>query len=500
MAQVPETSFRLEYNGVNVTADFSPYVLEVEFNDALEGESDDASILLENTDERFNNDWKPTKRDKFKLWISSNEQEMFCGTFTTDECDFTWAPNTCKMKGLAAASNSPIRTNKNRQLEELTLRQIAQTIADENGLTLVDGNANSQITINLDRERAALSSAASTIRSAVASNDRNTYISQAPPVYISLKATAESIIAKGFPEEGTLILTSIKIASGLYYGGSLPDIATAKGIVLEFCGKLNSIVSKLTNRTYQRTQSTLENIQVGAISQIEETDIAFLYKLGYEYGIIFNVRDTDLVFVNMYDLDKAEGITKLTKAQFKPGSLNIKDTMTGTYKGVKVAYHNPEENELIENEINAGDDPDSTQFDDFSPNNDILQYRGRVENTQQAEAKAKAFLHRANSGGITGGGSVPGNTLLFSGMNFIFEDLGLLSGKYQVTKSTHRMQKSGGYETSFEFKGVDKLPPGSNGSATPGLNGTNASNVYGQALDENLVNARAGAFLKHKKK
>lgn len=483
MAQVPGLVFRVEYNNHDITRDLSAYIESVEYNDATEGESDDVAIVLDNTDMRFLNAWAFVKKDKIKVWMGIGDIEVFCGTFTIDEPAFTWGPNTCELKALAAASNSPIRTKKNRQLEQVTLRQIAQTIADENGLTLVDGSPANKISINLDKERAALKSAASTIRSAINANDRNVYLQKAVPVYVLLKATADSISDKGYPDDGLLINSSIKIASGIYYGGSLPDLQTAKAIVLEFVGKLESIANKLQSRSFTSTHSILENIQIEAITQIEKTDIAFLYELGMDYGIIFNIRDTDLIFTSIYDLDGAEGITKMSTSNFKPG-FKITDSMTGTYKAAELEYHLPEENELIQKRTNLGDDSDSHQLDEFSANEDILRLKGRVENVQQAEAKTKAALHRANSGGAKGNGGIPGNPLMIAGINFLLEDAGYLSGKYQVTKSSHRQEKGGGYETTIEIKGVDKLPPGANSSGTPTPQGTDVTGVYGKSVKQ----------------
>lgn len=501
--EVPSIFFRVEYNGVNATADISKYLIDLVFNDAIKGECDDLSITISNLDRRWLKAWYPAiGRDKIKCWMGIGESELFCGTFTVDEVEYGFAPDTCTIKAIAAPTNCPIRSKKNRQLEQVTLRQIAQTIADENGLTLVDGSANSTISINLDKERAALTQSASTLRTAVSRNDPKFYQANAIPTYNTLNATADSIMVKGFPDEGVYVKTQIKIAAGLYFGGSLPDYNTSKGIVLQFANQLDSIAAKLQNRTYNRTNSTLENIQIGAITQYEESDIVFLNKLGDDYGIIFNVRDTDLVFTSIYDLDQAEGITTITIGQFKPG-LTMKNTSTGTYKSAKVVYHNPEENELVESSVDAATDQDIKQPGEFGPNEDILQIRKRVENTQQAEALAKAALHKANSSGVTGSGSMAGNPFIMSGINFMLTGADILSGKYQVEKSTHRQSLSTGYEVSFDFKGVDKAPPGSGGSGTGGGQlgaGTDPQGVYGKKLDDNISNARANALAKHKAK
>ena len=78
----------------------------------------------------------------------------------------------------------------------------------------------------------------------------------------------------------------------------------------------------------------------------------------------------------------------------------------------------------------------------------------KAENKQQAEKKAQAALHRANSRQQEGSISLEGQPLLVAGNNFELTGLGQLSGKYHIEKSTHKISATGGYTTDLEIKRV----------------------------------------------
>ena len=88
---------------------------------------------------------------------------------------------------------------------------------------------------------------------------------------------------------------------------------------------------------------------------------------------------------------------------------------------------------------------------------DVLEVKSRVENKQQAEAKAKAALHNSNSQECTGSMSMPGNTLIIAGNNFELTGMGTLSGINHIISSKHTIDSSGGYITTCEVKRVAKI-------------------------------------------
>ena len=86
-----------------------------------------------------------------------------------------------------------------------------------------------------------------------------------------------------------------------------------------------------------------------------------------------------------------------------------------------------------------------------------LEIKSRVENKQQAEAKAKAALHNANSKECTGSVTMPGNTLMVAGNNFELTGMGTLSGINHIISSKHTIDSNGAYITSCEVKRIAKI-------------------------------------------
>jgi phage protein D len=73
---------------------------------------------------------------------------------------------------------------------------------------------------------------------------------------------------------------------------------------------------------------------------------------------------------------------------------------------------------------------------------------------EQAKAKARARLYRENTKQNEGNITIPGNTLLVAGINIMLTGLGVLSGKYHVLESVHKIDRGSGYVTDVKIKRV----------------------------------------------
>jgi phage protein D len=120
------------------------------------------------------------------------------------------------------------------------------------------------------------------------------------------------------------------------------------------------------------------------------------------------------------------------------------------YKKAKLKHHSILSNEIIE----AAED-----FDPGFDTEEELDIHSRVENTQQAEAKTKAALHKKNSVECDGSVSLPGNTLLIAGNNFELTGMGTLSGINHILTSTHTIDKGGGYIVTADVKRIKTIAP-----------------------------------------
>jgi phage protein D len=326
--KVREPKFTVKYAGKNITDDISRYLISVRYTDAAEGESDEVEISLEDSDGLWRSTWYPTKGEKLTLTIGYTDMQIPCGTFEVDEIELSGVPDTITIRALAAPIKGALRTKNSKAYEKQTLKQIAETIAGKNGLSV----------------------------------------------------TGE-----------------------------------------------------------------IEDVRFDRVTQNRETDLGFLKRISYEYGHVFSVRDKKLIFTTIYKLEEGNPVKTIDRSELSRYS--ITDKTGNSYKDAKVKYHNPVDKEVVDADKTETDDKDITK-------GDTLVMTTKAENKQQAEQKAKAALHRANSKQQEGNISLEGEPLLIAGNNFELTGMGAISGKFHVVKSVHTINRSGGYSTDADIKRV----------------------------------------------
>lgn len=133
-----QVTYEIVYNGKNITGDIEKYVLGLTYSDKATGETDELEIQLEDSSGLWQLDWYPAKGDTIIARIKTISGVLECGTFTIDETSgsFTSDGDIISIKGLAAGINKSMRTVKFYAHEKKSLREIANTIASKNGLTL----------------------------------------------------------------------------------------------------------------------------------------------------------------------------------------------------------------------------------------------------------------------------------------------------------------------------------------------------------------------------
>jgi len=210
---------------------------------------------------------------------------------------------------------------------------------------------------------------------------------------------------------------------------------------------LREIANTIAAKHGLTVEGTIENIVISRATQYQETDLHFLHRLAGDFGYVFSVRSGMLIFSSVYELEGKAHILTLDKTDLTNWSL--KDKTTEVFKKATVKYHNSAKNKLEEAEIENEDA-------EFSKD-DTIDLKTKAENKDQALAKSKAALHKHNSHEKSGSISMPGNTLLVSGINFELTGMGNLSGIQHVLTSTHTIDRSGGYATNAEIKAVAKV-------------------------------------------
>lgn len=143
MARQPiQTRLRLEFNQVNVSDDLLPDLLSFQYEDKETNEADEITIALKDPDGKWAGRWKPQGGETVQAWIIEGETdregpEMYCGKFFVDSLSVSGAPRVMEIRAVSIPLNTPIRKKlKSRAWEKQTIRDIAKSIADENGVGL----------------------------------------------------------------------------------------------------------------------------------------------------------------------------------------------------------------------------------------------------------------------------------------------------------------------------------------------------------------------------
>jgi phage protein D len=322
------------YNSKDITTDITKYLLEFKYSDKLEGQSDEIEILLEDAERLWQGEWIAGKGDKIEAYIGyAGKPLVNCGKFSVDEINLSGSPDVVSIRAIGAGINNSIRTRKSFAHEKKTLRQIAQAVADANGMTLQ---------------------------------------------------------------------------------GTIPDILIERS------------------------------------TQNRESDLGFLRRLAQNFGLIFSVRDNLIIFTDMFEIEAANSVLQFGRTDVR--SFDFTDSAVKTYKSSSVGYRSPETGELVV----------------YNQNNDLI-YKTtvsgdriiikdlRVENKGQAERVATVTLHQNNTAGLTGRLRLYGNELCLSGSNIELDtSWKRFSGKYQITASTHIINKNVGYTTDIDIKGIPR--------------------------------------------
>lgn len=455
MTTIPKPKFRIQYNGKELTDDLTPYLISITYTDKTIGESDELEIVLEDTDGLWRQTWYPTSGDLVNLKMGYDDLILDCGAFRIDEINLdgsTESGDTVTLKFLATWVTSPLRTRAHKAYENQTLRQIAQAVATKNGLTLDDGSTDTtkRAVTDISKEKAQIEYEAKYLQGIVNGTD-GTIGGGLDGSSMNLKTVGDSLTKKGFTKEGLQVLdVSVKFETA---ADSNDRVKRQKAINTE-CPILLNISKSLKPKVViipGAYNGLLYTIRIARSTQNNETDLAYLKRLFDEYGFIFTIQGTKMVVQSMFDIEAGLPVLEIFRTDLM--SYSLKDKTSLSYNEVKVVSHSPAHRKTISYSITNVKNMDGVEFKEVS-SADVNMIHSRTENQQQAEHKAKVSLYKSKTQQIEGTLALEGNPLLVAGNNFILQDMGVLSGKYHIIKSTHTGNREGGYTTSLEIKRV----------------------------------------------
>lgn len=209
---------------------------------------------------------------------------------------------------------------------------------------------------------------------------------------------------------------------------------------------LGEIANTVASKHGFTVQGNIDDVRIARETQYRESDLSFLNRLAGEYGYAFSIRDKQIIFTNIFELENKKEALTIHRAEML--SWSITDKISKTYKAVRVMYHNPKQKKLIQHEQQET----IPAYEDVKA--DTLEIRVRADNKQQAEKKGRSALYRANSLQQNGNVQIPGNLFALAGNNCELVEIGMFSGKYYIEQSTHRVSKDSDYTTDLDVKRI----------------------------------------------
>jgi hypothetical protein len=231
--------------------------------------------------------------------------------------------------------------------------------------------------------------------------------------------------------------------------GATPALRTrnSKAFEAQTLKQIAEFFAKKYGFTVVDTTSLMSQIGMDRKTQEEETDLFFLSKLAKEYGFIFTIRGSQLVFTDYYALDNAASIMAIDKSQC--GLYSLTNKTFDTYAGAYVKKRNPKTGKLI-----------SFSFENLTGGvvtNQLL-VDGRTSTISQASRKSIAGLwdkNRFKESGVLN--DIPGDPSLLAGTNFDLTGFGSASGQYHIVSSAHKIQDSL-YKMDLEIRKTGTIP------------------------------------------
>ncbi|HYL59152.1 MAG TPA: contractile injection system protein, VgrG/Pvc8 family [Candidatus Acidoferrales bacterium] len=181
------------------------------------------------------------------------------------------------------------------------------------------------------------------------------------------------------------------------------------------------------------------DIAFARVTQRSETDLEFLKRLANRYDFDFTVRGGQLVFYARTALEAAPAVRTIVRADTE--RVAFRNRTRRIYGGAQVSYFSPQSKRLISQTVTAP-----------SPTGDTVKIVERVENSQQAVARADAALKLHNMVFVEAAIEGPGIPVAVSGNVFQLSGWGAFDGRYLIDTARHRIDRATGYTTAYSAR------------------------------------------------
>lgn len=425
--KAPRAIWLLTYENVDVTDELTPMATSIEYTDNTQGTSDELSITVEDRKGRWRTGWFPSQGDRLILEIGWEGAPLLrCGTFQVDEVELSGVPDVAQIRALAAQSSQPVRTVQYRSFEATTLREIFAQLALELGLAFEGDVADIPIlratqgetTLAFLRRLAERYGYAFSLRSDRVIVYELAVLEKAAPI-VALKRT-DLLPGYRFKSKAAKTYAACELT---YFD---PWTKATRVARVEEQNARQAIVLATDGSTSDPVPAPTRLLRQGITGDDVQNWQLFLRSKGIDPGPI------DGIFGPK---------TRAATMNFQRGAGLSVDGIVGpeTVRAAVAAGYGSTTSNAVTHAETAGN---------------VLRITRRAESADDAERQARAALAAANRLKVTGDVTVIGNTSLVAGATLEITDLGRLSGKFSVTKSTHKVDRNGSYTTSIEVNGV----------------------------------------------
>lgn len=183
-----------------------------------------------------------------------------------------------------------------------------------------------------------------------------------------------------------------------------------------------------------------EPVPLLRVEQRQEPDLAFLHRVGSDYGCRVKV-STDRLIV--YSGSGADGLAPVVLDRSVTGSFRGRIVTADVYASCVVTFTDPA----------SGKDFRYTYTPDDAPKTGkALTLNKRVESPAAAQRMAQAALRAKNAGQLTGEWEGMGDPRLRAGTTVTLAGYGKWDARYSIKEATHTVDGSGGYTTSASLE------------------------------------------------
>lgn len=194
---------------------------------------------------------------------------------------------------------------------------------------------------------------------------------------------------------------------------------------------IQHIAQTIAERNGLSLQMDADDVEI-SIKEQDDNDSAFLNALCSTYGLIMKVYMGKIWIFDREKYKQQEAAATITEKDIKPGSLNWKTTLAGTYTGGVFTYTNQKEKVNIKVTIGEGDR--------------MLKLNQFASSEADAQRQLQAAIDNANHSTTTASWSMMGR-MICATQCVNLSGFGKMDGKYYLDSVTHTLDKNGGYVT-----------------------------------------------------